>query len=701
VATATDPTGDTTSYADDALGRISSESTTRASSCTSGCDPATLGFTYNASGNKIGSVSNIAADPALGTTAYSYDQLSRLVGYTPPSASTAPSQTYAWSSTSDRTSIKTGTAAAVTTGYDAASRPTGTSYGSDNEGRITKLPAANGTDTLTLSWDILGRLTEVASSAGTDSKYSYDPLDRLEKIVSGVTTTSFAYVGLSDAVCQTTTGSVVTYMANDLDGTELYEFSGTGSPVYLERNSHDDVTWTHDESGTPTSHAAYDPFGNLITGSTTLSATRWQSSYQDDSTGLYYVIARWYAPTLGRFLSHDPLTADATDPQARDPYPYAAGDPIDGSDPSGQCTASDNWQGCEYNNYNSPWKGLPCTTSCILNTSVVGHFAEPWGWWYICGPGALRVVTAFTVTAARMASDIGSVEKTDHKGNKYIDSLGHNNAMQKNSKGQQLYEGSGGKPTTTKNGRPLHKKTTEDPFYLGSGYTGGGDDYMLYIASQVVTQAAADKYGNYLDGLTTAPSHAVAFLNSHSGTKSFRDVETRKAGEATFIADIESEIGTYGVPAMVAGEMVELPSQTMTNAPGMGHWISVVGFDATNFYYRDTCIGKSGCGSPAAGGGGYGALNEAYDPPNRGVKHSPTYGSDPYLKSKKNGGKGNLDRDFGSGTSLAYRTILDYQYTWKITKDDLYRAADHSAFYYIADGSATTAGFSAISSVGI
>jgi hypothetical protein len=50
---------------------------------------------------------------------------------------------------------------------------------------------------------------------------------------------------------------------------------------------------------------------------------------------------------------------------------------------------------------------------------------------------------------------------------------------------------------------------------------------------------------------------------------------------------------------------------------------------------------------------------------------------------------------------LAYRTILDYQYTWKITKDDLYRAADHSAFYYIADGSATTAGFSAISSVGI
>jgi RHS repeat-associated protein len=174
----------------------------------------------------------------------------------------------------------------------------------------------------------------------------------------------------------------VTYAATDLDGTELYEFAAA-SPVYLESNSHNDVTWTHDESGTPTSHAAYDPFGNLVAGSTTLSATRWQSSYQDDSTGLYYVIARWYAPTLGRFLSDDPLTADATTPEARNPYPYAAGDPIDGSDPSGQSTLCNSKR-----------------TSCQPDTSLVGLMHEPYDWLDICGPGSLRVMLAFVVGPA-------------------------------------------------------------------------------------------------------------------------------------------------------------------------------------------------------------------------------------------------------------------------------------------------------------
>jgi RHS repeat-associated protein len=96
------------------------------------------------------------------------------------------------------------------------------------------------------------------------------------------------------------------------------------------------VTWTTDESGTLTSAAAYDPFGNLVSGSSTLSATRWQSSYEDDSTGLYYVVARWYYPTLGVFLSQDPLDQAATDPQSRDPYAYGSGDPVDKFDPSGR-----------------------------------------------------------------------------------------------------------------------------------------------------------------------------------------------------------------------------------------------------------------------------------------------------------------------------------------------------------------------------
>jgi RHS repeat-associated protein len=228
--------------------------------------------------------------------------------------------------------------------YDAASHPVGGSYASDLEGRITKMPAPDGTDTLTLTWDILGRLTKVSDSNGTNTTYGYDPLDRLETITSGSGTTSLVYVGLTDALATSTSGGVTTVHANDLDGTELYEYSVTSgssdhpTPAYLERDDHGDVTWTTDESGAPSGHAAYDPFGGLTSSSAGFPSTRWQGSWYEANSGLYYVIARWYSPPLGEFLSDDPLIHDTTDPQARDPYAYASGDPIDGSDPSGQCT---------------------------------------------------------------------------------------------------------------------------------------------------------------------------------------------------------------------------------------------------------------------------------------------------------------------------------------------------------------------------
>ena len=55
------------------------------------------------------------------------------------------------------------------------------------------------------------------------------------------------------------------------------------TPLYLERDAHGDVTWTTDETGAPTGHASYDPFGNMVSVSGSIPSDRWQSSYQDDS----------------------------------------------------------------------------------------------------------------------------------------------------------------------------------------------------------------------------------------------------------------------------------------------------------------------------------------------------------------------------------------------------------------------------------
>ena len=319
----------------DALGRLTSQATSGGSGCAS-CALST--YSYNAASNQIGSTSTISGDSANGNTAYSYDPLARLLSYAPQAA--AQKQTYAWDATPDRTSIKTGSAAAVTTTYDAASRPTANATNaSDAEGRITKLPGKNGA-TLVLTWDPIGRLASAKAGTAATTTYTYDPLDRLETVTTAAGTTTFSYVGLTQAVDQVTSpsgsGSLTTQHVTDLNGNELYEYSNPSAPSYLERNSHGDVTWTADSTGAPSGHASYDPFGNLAGTATPSTATRWQSSYQEDSSGLYYVEARWYSPVLGSFLSNDPLTADPTEPQSRDPYAYGAGDPVDDIDPSGQ-----------------------------------------------------------------------------------------------------------------------------------------------------------------------------------------------------------------------------------------------------------------------------------------------------------------------------------------------------------------------------
>jgi RHS repeat-associated protein len=54
-----------------------------------------------------------------------------------------------------------------------------------------------------------------------------------------------------------------------------------------------------------------------------------------DGTGLYYYGARYYDPTIGRFVSADPTTPDPANPQAFNKYSYVINNPTSAIDPSG------------------------------------------------------------------------------------------------------------------------------------------------------------------------------------------------------------------------------------------------------------------------------------------------------------------------------------------------------------------------------
>jgi len=66
-----------------------------------------------------------------------------------------------------------------------------------------------------------------------------------------------------------------------------------------------------DDAGNVQAHYTYDAFGNTVSQSGTMAADfrfRFSSKYLDDETGLYYYGYRYDSPSLGRWLSRDPIT---------------------------------------------------------------------------------------------------------------------------------------------------------------------------------------------------------------------------------------------------------------------------------------------------------------------------------------------------------------------------------------------------------
>jgi RHS repeat-associated protein len=115
----------------------------------------------------------------------------------------------------------------------------------------------------------------------------------------------------------TTTGVI-----NDQFGNGVATVTGTGSGA--------SVTWNMTRVG------AYGPLPGIQAQTLTdvsqlAAATAWRSR-RIDPTGFYWLGARYYEPTSGRFLSADPA-GQAASPNL---YDYAGGDPVNSFDPDGR-----------------------------------------------------------------------------------------------------------------------------------------------------------------------------------------------------------------------------------------------------------------------------------------------------------------------------------------------------------------------------
>jgi len=101
------------------------------------------------------------------------------------------------------------------------------------------------------------------------------------------------------------------------------------------QDGHGDVTGLVSPAGELVLDYAYDPFGNETTAQTSYAATwdnpfRYCGEYWDEETQTYYLRARQYDPTTGRFLSEDPVQ------DGLNWYIYCYNDPVQYWDPNGE-----------------------------------------------------------------------------------------------------------------------------------------------------------------------------------------------------------------------------------------------------------------------------------------------------------------------------------------------------------------------------
>ncbi|MDN4619635.1 RHS repeat-associated core domain-containing protein [Paenibacillus sp. PsM32] len=269
-------------------------------------------------------------------------------------------------------------------------------YDYDSNGNIVKsIERRKGQDTTEkrYEYDKLNRLIEVYSGNILLSRYTYDlrgnrltlennqeeklseinygynALDQLDQYKEGTTSTTFHYLpsgiryekNVSEKDNQ---GRINTkkhhYVSND-EGKVVFEamdqkfneyirgdrvllkFSKSNlynsqysTPHYYLYNGHGDVIGLLDGYGTQVNTYDYDEFGNTVAEKEkTWNPFKYAGEYQDNESGLYYLNARYYDPSMGRFLNEDTYEGDIYDLLTLNVFTYVINNPLIYTDPTG------------------------------------------------------------------------------------------------------------------------------------------------------------------------------------------------------------------------------------------------------------------------------------------------------------------------------------------------------------------------------
>ncbi|WP_133887080.1 RHS repeat-associated core domain-containing protein [Streptomyces sp. BK208] len=265
--------------------------------------------------------------------AYTYDTMGRL---TKAVETESGSTTAGWSYCYDKAGNRTGRSSGTSLPADCDDAEQKAVY--NDAGELTSFDGDDG-----FAYDGAGNETSAASPTGTRTAETWTPFAQLGSYTQSGTTTDQTYAGTDNtqrlkAGSSTFTNAAVGITGRSVSGAAtgfVREPSGTlvamrsgGASQYYLTDAQNSVVGLVDASGRRTATYSYGPYGEPRVNSGTDQPFRYTSTYLDP-TGLYQMDARYYDPGLGRFTQPDPAGEE------QNAYLYAAGDPVNHTDPTG------------------------------------------------------------------------------------------------------------------------------------------------------------------------------------------------------------------------------------------------------------------------------------------------------------------------------------------------------------------------------